>query len=194
MNTIPATAALIKSLEFHIPFDVMEQTHKLHTLHVLKTVPDIFYRTCMAPGHVTANAWVTNPTFTHVLLQLHKVLKIWMPSGGHADGNTNVHNVALREHVEETGVTDISTVMYGTGGLFDIDTHQVPLNPNKGEPPHLHYNFASLFTADDTALLPPSPEGIATHWFTLEEAAKFFPVGGGRYRCLQKIIALNNRY
>ncbi|RYG59106.1 MAG: hypothetical protein EON60_11435, partial [Alphaproteobacteria bacterium] len=53
-----AVADLIFNLEKYEAFDPMEQTHKLHTLHALKTVDDLFERSCLAPGHATATAWV----------------------------------------------------------------------------------------------------------------------------------------
>lgn len=52
-------------------------------------------------------ALLLNADGTKVLINHHKFLNIWICFGGHADGETNVANVALREAVEESGIENI---------------------------------------------------------------------------------------
>ena len=56
-------------------------------------------------GHVTASAWVLNPDASKTLLTHHRKLNKWLQLGGHADGDTNVLNVATREVMEESGIS-----------------------------------------------------------------------------------------
>ena len=58
--------------------------------------PIAFNRERLA-GHFTASSWIVNPDRTHTLLTLHKKLGRWLQLGGHADGNENLMEVALKE-------------------------------------------------------------------------------------------------
>lgn len=177
---------LIAQLEDYVPYDAVEAEHKKEILESLRVVEDVFWRKCEKPGHVTASAWVVNPTYTKVLLQYHKYRHIWMPSGGHADGCMVPVEVAQREFYEEVGSMKLMLLK----PIFDVDTHPVPINEKKGEGEHRHLDFRVLLAANDNEPFPVSPEGIEGRWFTLEEAYEEFKGGVGRLRCLHKIMDL----
>ena len=63
--------------------------------------PDCYERHLQI-GHVTGSAWVVNQAGTHVLLTHHKKLNLWLQLGGHADGNSDILEAALREVQEES--------------------------------------------------------------------------------------------
>src|SRR5580704_6936266 len=69
--------------------------------------PRCFYRDHL-PGHITGSAWIINKKISKTLLVLHARLGRWLQPGGHADGEENVLNVALREAEEETGLKTFS--------------------------------------------------------------------------------------
>src|SRR3546814_13926519 len=48
-------------------------------------------------GHLTASAWLVDARGGHVLLTHHRKLGMWLQLGGHADGDTDLVAVALRE-------------------------------------------------------------------------------------------------
>lgn len=96
--------------------------------------PDCFERTLLC-GHATGSAWLVNPALTHVLLTHHRKLNIWVQLGGHADGNGDLLDVALREAREESGIAKIDVF---SPKLFDIDIHAIPERGN--EPAHYHYD------------------------------------------------------
>src|ERR1700754_5029354 len=66
-------------------------------------------------GHLTGSAWVVSADGRRVLLTHHRKLNRWLQPGGHADGDENILQVALREAEEETGLTDFENV---TDGIF----------------------------------------------------------------------------
>lgn len=54
-------------------------------------------------GHFTGSAWVVSADGTRTLLTHHRKLQRWLQLGGHADGDRDLAQVALREAEEESG-------------------------------------------------------------------------------------------
>jgi 8-oxo-dGTP pyrophosphatase MutT (NUDIX family) len=86
----------------------------------LHTHADAFVRSNLI-GHFTGSAWLVSADGTKVLLMHHRKLGRWLQPGGHADGDTDLARVALREAEEETGLTDLRI----DDGIFDIDRHRI---------------------------------------------------------------------
>lgn len=57
--------------------------------------------------HFTASNWIINPAHNKALMIHHNINNIWMWTGGHADGNSNLLEVALSEAREETNLKHI---------------------------------------------------------------------------------------
>jgi len=120
------------------------------------------------PGHVTGSAWIVDKDRSKVLLVHHAALNRWLQPGGHADGEENVLNVAVREAEEETGVKGFTIVQ---PGVFDIDIHMIPAK--KEIPEHLHYDIRFLLEADDQLPLLISEESHDVKWIAIKELASF---------------------
>ena len=116
------------------------------------------------PGHITGSAFVLNPARSKVILLHHKNLDRWLQPGGHADGDEDILQVALRELEEETGLGGAKLL---SPGIFDLDIHPIP--ERKGFPAHLHYDVRFLFEADDRNQLIVSDESLDVKWVALQE-------------------------
>jgi 8-oxo-dGTP pyrophosphatase MutT (NUDIX family) len=106
------------------------------------------------PGHVTCGAAVINET-GRVLVIRHNALDRWLLPGGHLDpADPGLLAAALRELAEETGISWQQAL--SPPGLdrvpLDIDLHQIPANPAKGEPAHWHADFRFAFFVADPAV------------------------------------------
>ena len=75
----------------------------------IETQPDAFVRS-NETAHVTASAWITDPARAHVLMAYHNLYHSWAWLGGHADGETDLLAVALREAREEAGIQSVRPV------------------------------------------------------------------------------------
>lgn len=119
---------------------------------------DCFERRLLC-GHVTGSAWLVSEDNASVLLTHHKKLDRWLQLGGHADGDSNILNVALREAEEESGIKDIELAR---PGIFDIDIHPIPAR--KSEPEHFHYDVRFAFRATGDQRFVVSDESNHLAW------------------------------
>lgn len=131
---------LIQELEFY-QAGLEERHFAAEMISLLGKKENCFYRTCFEPGHITGSALLTDYDGSRVLLNRHKFLDKWLAFGGHADGDKNIRNVALRETMEESGFEDIEFVV---PEIFDLDIHGIPENLKKKEPAHLHFDISFL--------------------------------------------------
>jgi 8-oxo-dGTP pyrophosphatase MutT (NUDIX family) len=126
-------------------------------------------RDCL-PGHVTASAWIVTPDRQRCLLTHHGKLDRWLQLGGHADGEPHVHEVALREAREESGMQQFELVRHeGEITPLDVDVHWIP--PRRDEPGHWHHDVRFLLIADPRQPLVRSEESHDLRWFAAEEVA-----------------------
>jgi 8-oxo-dGTP pyrophosphatase MutT (NUDIX family) len=122
--------------------------------------PDCFRRQ-LPEGHITGSAWILDRTRCRVLLTHHRKLDIWVQLGGHADGDSDVAAVALREAREESGLKRLRLL---SPDIFDIDIHTIPAR--RDEPEHLHYDCRFLLEAADEAYVV-SDESHDLAWIDL---------------------------
>lgn len=139
-------------------------------------------------GHFTGSAWLVSADGQRALLMLHRKLGRWLQPGGHADGDTDLAAVALREAEEETGLRGLDVLP----DIFDVDRHAIPARGD--EPEHWHYDVRHVVVArggeafvlneeslelawrpvTDIASDPasePSLRRMATKWLALRDAA-----------------------
>ena len=123
-------------------------------------------------AHFTASSWIVNPARTHVLMAWHNIYKTWAWTGGHADGESDLLAVALREAREETGIERLRAVRTD---IYSVEILPVNAHVKRGQfvSAHLHLNVTYLLEADEAQpLRPKSDENSAVAWRTLEAAAE----------------------
>jgi 8-oxo-dGTP pyrophosphatase MutT (NUDIX family) len=116
------------------------------------------------PGHITGSSWILDRSRKFTLLTHHATLNKWLQPGGHADGEENVINVALREAEEETGLKTFTLLQ---DDIFDLDIHLIPAR--KGFPSHLHYDIRFLVEANIEDKIIVSEESHDVAWKSLNE-------------------------
>lgn len=154
---------ILEKLANYIPLDQRDIECRDRFVEFIKTHPDCFERS-LEIGHITASAWIVNPGRDRFLLTFHKKLELWLQLGGHADGNPNLLEVALKEAREESGIIEVEPLSVQ---IFDLDIHLIP--ERKGVPEHFHYDVRFICKADDSVPLVISDESHDLRWFSATE-------------------------
>lgn len=171
--------ALRKQLEFYrTPFE--EESAFIADFNLLTHDP-LGYKREQLDGHFTASAWIVNKSRTHTLLTLHRKLGRWLQLGGHADGNENLIEVALKEAEEESGLTSLELV---DSTIFDLDKHIIPERPHVKE--HFHFDVRYLFEADINEPLVISDESVSLAWITFDSVVDMIGYNPSILRMLEK--------
>jgi 8-oxo-dGTP pyrophosphatase MutT (NUDIX family) len=175
--------SLIDSLRFYSSRFKTEEAFVHQFLELLEH-PNAFQRDHLR-GHITGSSWIVDPSRRFVLLVHHGTLNKWLQPGGHADGEENVLNVALREAEEETGVKRFKVLQQD---FFDIDIHPIPARA--GFPEHLHYDIRFLLEADREDTLTVSEESHDVAWVDAGEIVKLTEGNNSIMRMVQKVEQL----
>ncbi len=125
-----------------------------------------FHRS-LSQGHITGSAWVVDRRGQRVLLTHHRKLNKWLQLGGHADGDSDVLAVAIREVEEESGLQRVTPA---GRDIFEIDIHLIPESGK--EPEHYHYDIRYLLRNDGSDDYIVSDESHDLGWKTPEELSE----------------------
>lgn len=155
---------LLAQLERHQTAFPEEAAFRQQVIDFLLRNDDFWQRTTLE-GHITCSAWVLHPSTGSALLLHHKKLDRWLQPGGHVDEvDSTIVDTALRELLEETGLTNVQLI---DPQLFDVDVHEIPARGH--EPTHLHLDLRYLFQAGTTELAADFSEVKNIRWVPLLE-------------------------
>ena len=130
----------------------------------LASATDVFKRSHTI-GHFTGSAWLVSTDGSRVLLTHHRKLGMWLQLGGHADGDTDLARVALREAEEESGLVGISV----EHDIFDLDRHRIPARGT--DPEHWHYDVRYVVRAGANEAFIVGDESHDLAWREIVEVA-----------------------
>ena len=122
--------------------------------------------------HFTASNWIVNEDRTKVLMIYHNIYKSWAWTGGHADGDSDLLHVALKEAEEETGLNNLKLLSDGIYSLqiLTVDSH---IKREKFVSSHLHLDCCFLFEAnEEDELRTKEDENSGVKWIDIDEATK----------------------
>lgn len=159
----------LEAIRTYVPKNEQEFRDREFFLRFAERNPD-----CLTRGndiaHFTASSWIVNQDRSKVLMVWHNIYKSWSWTGGHADGESDMAAVALREAREETGADHAVLV---SPRLLSLESLTVDGHVKRGEylHSHLHLNLTYLISVDDTEPIRIKPdENSGVRWFTPEDA------------------------
>ena len=156
-----------QQLASYVPFNEQETHDREVALRCLKQ-PDIYLRTNELV-HITSSAWIVNHDRTKVLMAYHNIMQTWAWLGGHADGETDLLKVALKEAREESGVRNIHPV---SEELYSVEMITVKGHVKRGKyvNSHIHLNATYLLEADENdELFVKEDENSGVRWIPIGE-------------------------
>ncbi len=162
---------IITELRAYRPRNEQEAADRDEIVRQIEHFPNIFTRE-NRNAHMTASSWIVNRERTKVLMVYHNIYDSWSWVGGHADGETDLLAVALREAKEETGLTRVTPVYEQ---IYSVEILTVDGHEKRGRyvSSHLHLNVTYLLEADENEPLRGKPdENKGAAWFTPEGAVR----------------------
>ena len=162
---------LMETIKAYQPFNEQEKMDKALILNWIETQENAFSRDNTV-AHMTASAWVVNKDRSKVFMVYHNIYNSWSWLGGHADGETDLLAVAIREVKEEAGISNVRPV---SEEIFSLESLTVDGHVKRGSyvSSHLHLNVTYLLEADsEEHVSVKEDENSGVAWFTLEEALK----------------------
>ena len=180
---------IYEDLQAFQPANEQEAADRDLILSRLETDPAVFDRSSVA--HMACSIWTVDPTFTKTLLVYHNIYDSWSWIGGHADGERDLEQVALRELEEETGVADARIVPCGPGNIFSLEVLTVDGHEKRGRyvSSHVHLNVTYLAVASpDNPLRVKPDENSGVRWMDLDEALAASTEPWMRDRIYRKLV------
>lgn len=162
---------LREKIENYKPYNKQEKNDKKIMLKYIDLFDDVLTRDNEF-GHFTASAWVVNKERTKVLMIYHNIYKSWAWTGGHADGESNLLETAIRELKEETGVKNVKVL---DDDIFSLEIVCVNGHVKRGKyvSSHVHLNLTYLLEADEKEELKiKEDENKGVMWVKIEDVEK----------------------
>ena len=156
-------------IEKYKPSNEQETVDRELMLNYIDMFPNILTRD-NSLCHFTSSAWVVNKDRTKVLMIHHNIYNSWAWVGGHADGDSDLGFVALKETKEETGLDNVKIISDGIFGLeiITVDSH---IKRGKFVSSHLHLDCCFLIEADENdPLMIKDDENSGVKWIDIDEA------------------------
>ena len=161
----------IELIKKYKPCNEQEEKDKELMLKYINTFDDVLTRNneiC----HFTASNWIVNKERTKVLMVYHNIYKSWAWTGGHADGDSDLIHVALKEANEETGLTNLKVI---SDGIFSLQILTVDSHIKRGKfvASHLHLDCCFLVEADQNEKLRiKDDENSGVKWVPINKAVE----------------------
>lgn len=162
---------LREKIEEYQPYNEQEANDKQIMLKYIDTFEDVLTRNNEF-GHFTASAWAVNREKMKVLMIYHNIYQSWAWTGGHADGENNLLEVAIRELKEETGIKNVKVL---NNNIFSLEIICVNghVKKEKYVSSHQHLNLTYLVEVDEKEILKvKEDENSGVKWMNLEDIAK----------------------
>ena len=178
---------LKESLEKFNPDNEQEEVDRKIMLKYIKDFDDVLTRE-NEYGHFTSSAFVLNKERTKILMIYHKIYNSWAWVGGHADGDSNLLYVAMKEAKEETGIKNVSPVYED---IYSLELINVNGHEKRGRyvGSHVHLNVTYLLEASENEIIQiKEDENSGVKWVPINDILQVTSETWVRDRVYAKIL------
>lgn len=157
----------IKQIKNYNPINEQEKIDKRIILDFIKKNDDALFRDNEI-AHITSSGFIVNKSRTKVLMIHHNIYNSWGWTGGHADGDSDLIFVAIKEAKEETGIKNATPI---TNDICSIDILPVNAHIKRGKyvASHLHLSVAYILEADENdELFIKEDENSGVKWVDID--------------------------
>ncbi len=154
----------VDEIRAYEPRSEAEAADKELILRYIEQFPDTILTRENRMAHITASGFVLSADGEWVLMAWHNIYRVWAWTGGHADGDSDLLSVALREAKEETGAAGLRPL---SADIASVEILPVWGHRKRGSyvPSHLHLNVSYLLAADrDSPLTVREGENTRVGW------------------------------
>jgi 8-oxo-dGTP pyrophosphatase MutT (NUDIX family) len=154
----------LEFLKAYHPANELERAHVQEVMAFIQSQDNPFYPQLPA-GHITVSSILMDQKQQNILFHYHQKLDRWLQFGGHVepDQDFNTLQAAIRELMEETGLSVTAFSVFGEGEPIDVDVHLIPARADF--PAHPHHDLRYLFKM----ILPAKFDEKSFRWIPIEE-------------------------
>ena len=162
----------INDIKNYTPYNEQEETDKRLILQCLDIYDNLLSRENVL-AHITSSGYIINESKNKVLMVHHNIYKTWSWTGGHADNDSDLLYVSIKEAKEETGIQNIKPL---SKNIFSLDVLPVigHIKNNKYVSAHLHLSVAYLLEADERdELFIKADENSGVKWIPIDKIHEY---------------------
>ena len=158
----------IESIKNYIPYNDQEIKDKDLIMECINKFDNILTRENTI-AHITSSGYIVNKERSKVLMIYHNIYQSWAWTGGHADGDSDLIKVSIKEAKEETGIKEARPI---TNDICSIDILPVNAHIKRGKyvASHLHLSVAYILEADENEeLVVKEDENSGVKWVDIDK-------------------------
>jgi len=151
-----------------IPRNDQEKNDKEVMLReIMKNPEGILFRDSLLM-HMTGSSIIVNKEKTKTLMAYHNIYQSWAWTGGHADGESDLMRLAVREAREETGIKTLTPIFDAPVSCEIL--HVLPhIKKGKYVGLHMHFNLTYAFVGDESEPLTiKEDENARVGWLPID--------------------------
>jgi len=156
-----------------VPLNDQEKNDKEAMLSaILKDGESVLFRENLL-YHMTGSSIIVNKDKTKTLMAYHNIYQSWAWTGGHADGETDLMRLAIREAREETGIQTLTPI--SDAPISCEILHVLPhMKKGKYVGLHLHFNLTYALIGDESEpLTVKADENARVGWLPIDRLGEF---------------------
>ncbi len=163
----------ISQIEAYNPHNDEQTQNKRAILDFIELMKDKSLYRSSEIAHITSSGFILNRDMTKTLMVHHNIYNTWAWTGGHADGDRDLLEIAVKEAIEETGVRRIRPM---SEEIVSMDILPVFAHMKNGKyvNTHLHLSVAYILIADEgDELVIKKEENSGVMWIDTDRIDAF---------------------